>query len=115
MWDAVAGSGYRLLEQPEQMALAADLQALTNSGQLPAAEAMKVLPQLDRDDDPRVQTEVRRIEGQLAIVAPEADRARYAEWLKKVMRAELPAAQQGASVEQFLEKAQASAGGDSKP
>ena len=115
MWDAVVGSGYRLLEEPEQMALAADLQALTNSGQLPAAEAMKVLPQLDRDNDPRVQSEVRRIEAQLAIVAPEADRARYAEWLKKAMRDELPAAQQGASVEQFLEKAQASAGGDSKP
>jgi alanyl aminopeptidase len=113
MWDAVVGSGYRLLEQPEQMALAADLQALTNSGQLPAAEAMKVLPQLDRDDDPRVQTEVRRIEGQLAIVAPEADRARYAEWLKKAMRDELPAAQQGASIEEFL-KSQSSASGAEK-
>jgi len=74
---------------------------------------MKVLPQLDRDDDPRVQTEVRRIEAQLAIVAPEADRARYAEWLKKVMRAELPAAQQGASIEEFL-KSQSSASGAEK-
>jgi cytosol alanyl aminopeptidase len=116
MWDAVVGSGYRLLEEPEQLALAADLQALTNRGQVPAAETMKILPQLGRDPNARVQAEVRRIEGQLAIVAPEADRTRYTDWLKKAMRVDPPAAQQGASVEQFLrEKASVSAGGDSKP
>ncbi len=114
MWDAVVGSGYRLLEQPEQMALIADLQSLTSRGLVPAAETMKLLPQLGRDPEPWIRSDVYSTELQLANAAPQAARERYTDWLQKMMRVDPPAAQQGASIEEFL-KSQSSASGATKP
>ena len=38
--------GYNLLEEPERLALVGDLEGLTVSGALPAATAMKILPEM---------------------------------------------------------------------
>jgi cytosol alanyl aminopeptidase len=113
MWDAVVGSGYQQLEEPEQMALIADLQNLTSRGLVPAAAAMKLLPQLGRDPEPWIRSDVYSIELQLANAAPQTGRAGYIDWLKKTMRVDPPAAQQGASIEEFL-KSQSSASGAEK-
>jgi cytosol alanyl aminopeptidase len=114
MWDAVVGSGYHQLEEPEQMALIADLQNLTSRGLVPAGETMKLLPRLGRDPEPWIRSDVYSTELQLANAAPQAGRERYVDWLKKVMRVDPPAAQQGASMEEFL-KSQSSASGAAKP
>jgi alanyl aminopeptidase len=114
MWDAVVGSGYRQLEEPEQMALITDLQSLTSRGLVPAAETMKLLPQVGRDSEPWIRSEVYSTELQLANAAPQAARERYTDWLQKMMRVDPPAAQQGASIEEFL-KSQSSGSGAAKP
>jgi cytosol alanyl aminopeptidase len=114
MWDAVVGSGYRLLEEPEQMALIADLQNLTTRGLVPAAETMKLLPRVGRDPEPWIRSNVYSTELQLANAAPQVARERYTDWLQKMMRVDPPAAQQGASIEEFL-KSQSSASGATKP
>jgi hypothetical protein len=51
---------------------------------------------------------------QLANAAPQVARERYTDWLQKMMRVDPPAAQQGASIEEFL-KSQSSASGATKP
>jgi hypothetical protein len=98
------------------LALVADLQSLTNSGLVPAAETMKILPQFGRDPEVWIRSNVYSMELQLASVAPQAAREGYTDWLKRAMRVDPPAAQQGASVEQYLrDKLPASTGSDSKP
>jgi alanyl aminopeptidase len=114
MWDAVVGSGYDQLEEPEQMALIADLQNLTTRGLVPAAETMKLLPRVGRDPEPWIRSNVYSTELQLANAAPQVARERYTDWLQKMMRVDPPAAQQGASIEEFL-KSQSSASGATKP
>jgi alanyl aminopeptidase len=114
MWNAVVGSGYDQLEEPEQMALIADLQNLTTRGLVPAAETMKLLPRVGRDPEPWIRSNVYSTELQLANAAPQVARERYTDWLQKMMRVDPPAAQQGASIEEFL-KSQSSASGATKP
>jgi cytosol alanyl aminopeptidase len=114
MWNAVVGSGYHQLEEAEQMTLIADLENLTKRGLVPAAETMKMLPRLGRDPEPWIRSEVYSTELELANAAPQAARERYTDWLQKMMRVDPPAAQQGASIDEFL-KSQSSTSGATKP
>jgi hypothetical protein len=73
-----------------------------------------MLPRLGRDPEPWIRSEVYNTELELANAAPQAARERYTDWLQKMMRVDPPAAQQGASIDEFL-KSQSSTSGATKP
>jgi cytosol alanyl aminopeptidase len=100
--DTLVANGYGQLESPERLALAGDLESLTNTGQMPAAEAMTILPRMMRDPEARVRSHLDVLILALAEVAPESARGTYAEWLWKTMGLRLPVPEQATSVEGFL-------------
>ena len=100
--DTLVAKGYRQLEEPERLALAGDLEALTSSGQVPAAQVMTILPRMMRDPEARVRSYVDVLILALAEVAPESARATYAQWLQKTMGLPSAVPAQATSVEDFL-------------
>jgi len=100
--DSLIQKGYGQLEEPERLALVGDLEGLTSTNQLPAAEAMTILPQLVRDPEARVRAHVGLLALGLAAVTPDGDRRMYAEWLKKTMGLPLAAPEQAKSVDSFF-------------
>jgi cytosol alanyl aminopeptidase len=75
--ESLMQNGYKFLENLEQLALAGDLEGLTVSGALPAAEVMKILPKimaLPGGPEPRIGVHASAIALQLASVAPETVR-----------------------------------------
>ncbi len=85
MLDQLMMTGYRQLQEPERLALAGDLEGLTITGQVPAAEALVAVQRLSRDPEARVQVRVRGLALGLALVVQTSDRQAYADWLKKTM------------------------------
>src|SRR6202040_4095644 len=53
--DQLIEKGYGQLEGPERLALAGDLEGLTSAGNVPAADAMTILPRMIRDPEARVR------------------------------------------------------------
>jgi alanyl aminopeptidase len=104
--EALVRSGYNQLTKPERLALAGDVEALMSSGDLRAADVMKILPQVARDREPRVTARATAIALQLAVAAPEAVRAQYAAWLKKTMGLTVIAPEQAQSMEEFFREKQ---------
>ena len=94
--------GYRELGEPERLALAGDLEDMAITGNVQAADVMRILPRMARDSEGRVADRVAAIALELAMAAPNASRAKYADWLKRTMglRAATPA--QAGSIEEFL-------------
>lgn len=99
---ALLEKGYRQLEGPERLAFAGDLEGLTVSGQMPAADAMRILPRMRRDPDPRVREDVGAIMLNLAVAASDSSREKFADWLKKTMGVNLATPDQAKSVEDFF-------------
>lgn len=103
--DALTDAGYKFLEAPERLALVADLQGLTVSGALPAAEVMKILPKMagvQRGAEPSVEAHAFALALQLALVSPEDIRGKYADWLGKTTRLPLVKPEQAKSMEEFF-------------
>jgi alanyl aminopeptidase len=97
-------TGYRQLEAPERLSLAADIQGLTTSGRIPATDVMAVLPRIMRDPDPRVQQEATVVALGLAAVAPARDQDAYREWLLRRLGVFPVASTQGDHVDEFLKE-----------
>jgi alanyl aminopeptidase len=104
--EALARNGYNHLTKPERLALAGDVASLMSGGDLRAAEAMRILPNLARDREPRISARATAIALELALAAPESVRAEYAAWLKKTMGLTILAPEQARSMEEFFREKQ---------
>jgi alanyl aminopeptidase len=104
--EALVRDGYSQLTGPERLALAGDVASLMSSGDLRAADVMKILPNMARDGEPRVSARATAIALQLAVAAPEAVRAQYAAWLKKTMGLAIIAPEQSRNMEEFFREKQ---------
>lgn len=102
--DQLMAAGYGELEEPERLAFASDLEGLVSSGQVPAAEAMAVIPRMMRDPEARVQAHVIAAALGLAHVVPADDRQAYAAWLERGLGVSLAVPQQATSIDQFLQE-----------
>jgi len=100
--EALVRNGYDQLTKPERLALAGDVQDLTSSGDLRAADVMKILQRMARDREPRVSAHATAIALELAVAVPAAVRAQYAAWLKKTMGLTLIPPEQAQSIEEFF-------------
>lgn len=110
--DALMDKGYRFLETPEHLALAGDLQGLTVSGALPAAQVMKALPKMvgaSRGQESAVDARGFELALQLALVSPEDVRSKYGVWLDKNARVPLVKPEQAQSMEEFFRDKQPAA------
>jgi alanyl aminopeptidase len=94
--------GYGELTEPERLSLASDLENLTGSGELPAADVMPILPRIARDRNAQVAGSAEAIALKLALVTPDKARPQYADWLKRSLGLSPLPPQQGSSVEEFL-------------
>jgi hypothetical protein len=103
LFERLIQGGYRFLEGPERLALAGDLEGLTSSAQLPAAASMAMLPRVANDPEPRVQARAGATALGLSAVVPASDRDAYAAWLKTRIGVSVPPAEQGSSVETYLQ------------
>jgi len=95
-------SGYRQLEEPERLAMAADVEGLTGTGDLPAAVTMAMLPRMVRDNEARVVAHASATALGLAAVTPATAHDAYVEWLRRRMGITPAPAAQAASVDAFL-------------
>ncbi len=100
--DNLMMTGYRQLQEPERLALAADLEELTTTGQVPAAEALQAVLRMTRDQESRVQVRTRGLALGLALVVQANDREAYADWLKKTMGIAAAAPEQANSIDALL-------------
>jgi hypothetical protein len=78
------------------------VQSLMSSGDLRAADVMKILQRMARDREPRVSAHATAIALELAVAAPEAVRAKYTTWLKKTMGLTTITPEQARSMEEFF-------------
>jgi alanyl aminopeptidase len=100
--DAVVNKGYGELTEPERASLAGDLVGATVSGSLGAREILPLLPRIARDNEPAVAAHAATILLRFALVAPDATRSQFSEWLRSNMHI-LPAApDQRRSIEDFF-------------
>jgi aminopeptidase N len=105
-------SGYAQLTPPERLTLAEDVKALVEGGELPAAQALEILPRLARDPEPRVAMTALRCAVDLSAAAPDSLRAQYDAFLRRLLadwrrggtvaRPDLLRQAQGASLDQFF-------------
>ncbi len=102
--DQLVAAGYNQLEEPERLAFAADLESLINGGQIPAAQAMSLLPRMIRDPEPRVQARAGAAALGLAPAVPAEDREAYAAWLARRLGVPTAATAQGTSIDEFLKQ-----------
>jgi alanyl aminopeptidase len=96
--------GYNQLGEPERLALAGDLEALTGSGDVRAADVMPILPRLARDSEGRVADRAAALALELALAAPESARGKYSDWLRRSMGVSAAPPVQGESIEEFLRR-----------
>jgi alanyl aminopeptidase len=104
--DHLMSTGYRQLQEPERLALAGDLEGLTTTGQVRAAEALGAVLRLTRDPESRVQVRTRGLALGLALVVQPSDRQAYADWLKKTMGIAPAAPEQAGSIDALLKEKQ---------
>jgi cytosol alanyl aminopeptidase len=90
--------GLNQLSEPERLALAGDLEDLTVSGDVHAADVMRILPRLARDGEARIAGRATAIALELALAAPEPARGKYADWLKRTMGLSLASTEQAGSI-----------------
>lgn len=102
--DQLMVRGYGELEEPERLALAADLEALTRADDIPAADVMAIVPRLTRDPEPRVQLHVRALALGLALTTPASDRDAYTAWVQQAIGMAPVDAKQSTSVAQFFKE-----------
>jgi alanyl aminopeptidase len=96
------GNGYNQLTAPERLALASDVEDLTNRGNLRAADVMRILQRLAGDREPLVSVHATNIALKLAVAAPETVRTQYAAWLKKTIGLTTISPEQAQSMEEFF-------------
>ncbi len=94
--------GYNHLTEPERLALAGDLEALTSTGDVQAADFMRILPRMIRDREPSVTSAVTAIALELALAAPDTVRAKYADWVQRATGLSAAAPHQTESIEEFF-------------
>jgi len=102
LFKALMEQGYFQLQGSERLALVADVEGLTSSGELPGATALKFLPRFAGDPDPRVRERAFAIALELGLLAPDAARPKYAEWLDKTMKVPRVSPEQSRSFEEFF-------------
>jgi cytosol alanyl aminopeptidase len=96
--------GYDQLAEPERLALAGDLEELTRSGDVQAADVMRILPRMARDPEARVASDVTSIALELGLAASDTVRAKYTDWLQRTMGLSAAAPQQAGSIEEFFDE-----------
>ncbi len=100
--DRLMMTGYGQLQEPERLALAGDLEGLTTTGQVSAAEALEAVLRMTQEPESRVQVRTRGLALGLALVVQASDRDAYADWLKKTMGIAAAAPEQATSIDAFL-------------
>ena len=78
------------------------MEGLTSSGELPGATALKFMPRFAEDPDPRVRERAFATALELGLLAPDAARPKYAEWLYKTMKVPKVSPEQSRSFEEFF-------------
>jgi cytosol alanyl aminopeptidase len=94
--------GYSELTEPERLALAGDLEDLTQSGEARAADVMRILPGMARDREACVADRATAIALELALASTDAVRGKYATWLKRAIGLSPASPEQAGSIEEFL-------------
>ena len=102
LFETLMQQGYAQLQGSERLALVADVEGLTSSGDLPVATALKFMPRFARDPDPRVRERAFATALELGLLAPDAARPKYAEWLDKTMKVPRVSPGQIRSLEEFF-------------
>lgn len=103
LFETLMQQGYSQLLGSERLALVADVEGLTGSGDLPVATALKFMPRFARDPDPRVRERAFATALELGLLAPDAARMKYAEWLDKTMKVPRVSPEQIKSFEEFFQ------------
>ncbi len=101
--EAVVG-GYGQLTEAERRSLVSDLDAMVTGGQIPAAEAMRVVSSIFHEPEARVTVEMLRMVLAMEPLVPQHLEADYQVWLQRMFGFTQPVASQAASIGQYLEK-----------
>jgi cytosol alanyl aminopeptidase len=102
LFETLMQQGYSQLQGSERLALVADVEGLTSSGDLPVATALKFMQRFAMDSDPRVRERVFATALELGLLAPDAARPRYAEWLDKTLKVPRVSPAQSRDFEEFF-------------